>query len=31
MSEKIVTKYVKTDFDLLTNSDKTLILKAKNV
>ena len=32
MSEKkIVTKYVKTDFDLLTNSDKTLVLKAKSM
>ena len=32
MSEKkIITKYVKTDFDLLTNSDKTLVLKAKNM
>jgi len=32
MSEKkIITKYVKTDFDLLTNSDKTLVLKAKSM
>ena len=32
MSEKkIITKYIKTDFNLLTNSDKTLVLKAKNM
>ena len=32
MSEKkIITKYVKTDFNLLTNSDKTLVLKAKSM
>ena len=32
MSEKkIITKYIKTDFNLLTNSDRKLILKAKNV
>ena len=32
MSEKkIITKYIKTHFNLLTNSDKTLVLKAKNM
>ena len=32
MSEKeIITKNIKTDFNLLTNSDKTLVLKAKNM
>ena len=32
MSEKeIITKYIKTDLNLLTNSDKTLVLKAKNM
>ena len=32
MSEKkIITKYIKTDFNLLSNSDKTLVLKAKNM
>ena len=32
MSEKkIITKYISTDFNLLQNSDRKLILKAKNV
>jgi len=32
MSEKkIITKYISTDFNLLSNSDRKLILKAKNV
>ena len=32
MSEKkIITKYISTDFNLLSNGDRKLILKAKNV